>query len=104
MVSLRQEHNPIMNFAVYFLKMLTLYMLWRAQFLSDFYAAFCIHQILILLPLEAEIWEQKVSQKVRILILLLAIIQDENPPNILTYNYTRSQKLQYLLNGSSDLY
>ena len=68
-----------MNFAVPFLKMLTLYMLWRAQFLSDFYAVFCIHQILILLPLQARIWEQKVSQKVRILILLLAIIQDEKP-------------------------
>ena len=31
-------------------------MLWRAQFLSDFYAIFCVHQILILLP--AKIWDQ----------------------------------------------
>ena len=36
MVSWRQEQNLIMNFAVPLLKMLTLYMLWRAQFLSNF--------------------------------------------------------------------
>ena len=47
MVSLRQEQNPIMKFAVPFLKMLALCMLWRAQFLLDFYAVFCVHQILI---------------------------------------------------------
>ena len=47
MVSLRQEQNPIMKFAVAFLKMLALCMLWRAQFLLDFYAVFCVHQILI---------------------------------------------------------
>ena len=35
MVSWRQEQNPIMNSAVPFLKMLTLYMLLRAQFLAD---------------------------------------------------------------------
>ena len=51
MVSLRQEQNPIMKFAAPYLKMLAHCMLWRAQFLSDFYAVFCIHQILILLPL-----------------------------------------------------
>ena len=44
MVSLRQEQNPIMKFAVPFLKMLALCMLWRAQFLSDFYSVFCVHQ------------------------------------------------------------
>ena len=44
-----QEQNPILNFAVLFLKILTPYMLQRAQFSSDFYAVFCIHQILILL-------------------------------------------------------
>ena len=38
MASLCQEQNPIMNFSVPFLKMLTLCMLWRAQFKSDFYA------------------------------------------------------------------
>ena len=36
----RQEQNPIKNFAVPFL-----------TFLSEFYAVFCVHQILILLPL-----------------------------------------------------
>ena len=36
-VSLCQEENSIMNFAVTFLKMLALYVLWRAQFLSEFY-------------------------------------------------------------------
>ena len=38
MVSLRQEQNPIMNFAVPFLQMLALCMVWKAQYLSDFYA------------------------------------------------------------------
>ena len=38
MVRWRQEQNPIMNFAVPFVKMLTLCMLWRARLLSDFYA------------------------------------------------------------------
>ena len=51
MVSMGQEQNSIMNFAVTFLKMLALYMLWRAQFLSKLDAVFCVHQILILLPL-----------------------------------------------------
>ena len=35
MVSRRQEQHPIMKSAVPFLKMLTLYMLWRTNFLSD---------------------------------------------------------------------
>ena len=48
MVSLCQVQYPIMKFAVPFLRMLVLCMLWRAQFLSDFYAVFCVHQILIL--------------------------------------------------------
>ena len=41
----------------------------------------------------------------QIISLLLAIIQDEKTLNILTsnLNYTRLQKVQYLLNGSSDL-
>ena len=42
MVRLRQEQNPIMKFAVPFLKMLAFSMLWRAQILSDFYAVFCV--------------------------------------------------------------
>ena len=46
MVSLRQEQNPIMKFAVPFLKMFALCMLWRAQFLPDFDSVFCVHQIL----------------------------------------------------------
>ena len=37
-----------MNFAVAFLNLLTLYMLWRAQFLTEFYAVFCIYQIYLL--------------------------------------------------------
>ena len=36
----RQEEHSIMNFAVCFLKMLALYMLWRAQFLSELYVVF----------------------------------------------------------------
>ena len=50
-ISWREQQNPDRNFAVPFLKIHTLYMLWRAQFLSDFYIVFCVHQILILLPL-----------------------------------------------------
>ena len=38
----------IMNFADSFLKMLTLYMLWRAQSLLEFYAVMCIPEILML--------------------------------------------------------
>ena len=51
MVSMCQEQHSLMNFAVCFFKMLPLNMLLRAQFLSEFYAVFCIHQILNLLPL-----------------------------------------------------
>ena len=51
MVSWRQEQHSIMNFAVAFLNLLTLYMLWRAQFLTEFYAVFCVHQIRISVPL-----------------------------------------------------
>ena len=91
-----------MNFAVPFLKMLTLYILWKAQFLLDFYAIFSFHQILILLPLSAKIQEEKVSQKVRIGILLLAIIQDEKKIKFQPLDYTRSKKVQYLLNESKD--
>ena len=40
MVSLRQEQNPIMKFAVPFHKMFALCMLWRAQFLPDFHLVF----------------------------------------------------------------
>ena len=46
MVSQRQEQNPIMNFAVPFPKILTLYMLWRASFLEELYAVFCVYHIL----------------------------------------------------------
>ena len=93
MVSFRQEQHSIMNFAVAFLNLLTLYMLWRAQFLTEFYAAFCIYQILIFLPLWAKILDQMVSQKVRIIFLLLAIFQAEKKNDILTsklYKVTKS--------------
>ena len=39
------------NRQVPLLKLLTLYMLWRTQFLLGFYAGFCVLQILILLKL-----------------------------------------------------
>ena len=42
-----------------------------------FLCRFSFYLILILLPLKAKIWEQRVSQKVRILILFLAKIQNE---------------------------
>ena len=59
----RLEQHPILNFAVPFLKMLTIYMLWRAQFSPDVYAVFFVHQILILLPLYAEIWGRRCPKK-----------------------------------------
>ena len=62
-VSRRQKQDPILNFAVPFLKMLTIYMLWRAQFSPDVYAVFFVHQILILLPLYAEIWGRRCPKK-----------------------------------------
>ena len=37
MVIRRQEQHSIMNFAVPFLKMLTLYMLWRARVLVEIF-------------------------------------------------------------------
>ena len=42
-----REQNPIMDFVVNFLKMITLYMLWSCQFLTELHAVFCVHQILI---------------------------------------------------------
>ena len=77
-----------MKFAVPFLKILKLQMLWTAQFLSEFYAVFCLYQIFIFK--KAEILDQKVSQKVRIFILLLPIIQDENN---LIFEALRLQKI-----------
>ena len=52
-----------MNFAVAFLKMLTLYVLWSAQFLTELHAVFCIDLIWILLPLCTKFWDQKVTKK-----------------------------------------
>ena len=40
-----QEQLPIRNVAGPFLGMLTLFMLWRALFLSDFYALFCVPRV-----------------------------------------------------------
>ena len=40
MLSLDHEQHSIMKFAVPFLKMLALYMLWTAQFLLEFNAIF----------------------------------------------------------------
>ena len=68
----RQQHS-IMNFAVPFLELVTLYMLWRAQILSEFYDVFCVCQILILQKLKAKIWYERVTQKGILFFLLLAI-------------------------------
>ena len=53
MVSRHLGQNPIMNFAVPFLKIIILFVLCRAKFLSDFRAVFCVHQALILLYYES---------------------------------------------------
>ena len=42
-----QEQHFIKNFAVALLKMLTLYILWKTQFLTELYAVYCVYQILI---------------------------------------------------------
>ena len=47
MVSLAQEKHSIMKYSVPFLKVLTLYMLCKTQLLFEFYAVFCVYQILI---------------------------------------------------------
>ena len=47
-----------MNFAVIFLKMLALYKLWRAQFLTESHAVFAF----IMLPLKAKNLDHKVSR------------------------------------------
>ena len=52
-----------MKFAVIFLKMLAFYKLWRAQFLTELHAVFCVYQIWILLPLQAKNLDQKVFGK-----------------------------------------
>ena len=44
------------------------------------------------------------SQKVRIIFLLLAIIHDEKTLKFYSLNYTWLQKVKYLLNRNSDLY
>ena len=71
-------------------------MLWKAQFLLEFYVIFCVYH--------NKIRDQKGHQKVRIFLLILAIIQNENNLIFQPLNYARLQKVQYLLNETSDLY
>ena len=80
-----------MKFDVPFLKMLSLYMLWRAQFYQNFMPS----SDLDLVTTIAKIWHQKVSQKVRIIVLLLVIIKDETPLTK-NLNYTRLKNLNIL--------
>ena len=47
MVSNRLEQDTIMNFAVAFLKMLTIYMLWRALFLPNFMPSLPLSEFVI---------------------------------------------------------
>ena len=61
-----------MKFAVPFLKMFAVCMLWRAQFLSDFDSVFCVHQVL----------GTEGVPKSQNIFLLLALIQDGKPTNI----------------------
>ena len=53
--------------------------------------------------IELEI-DLKVSQKVKIFSLLLAIIHDEKNLKFYSLNYSLLQKVEYLLNRNSDLY
>ena len=43
MVNSCKQQNFIMNFAVTFLKMFALYVLWRTQILLKFCAIFCVY-------------------------------------------------------------
>ena len=81
MVGLRQEQNPIMKFAVPFLKNArTLNFLESSIFIGFLCCLLRLSDLdLVLLPLKAKIWVQRVSEKVKIIILLLAIIQDKKP-------------------------
>ena len=93
MVSMCQEQHSIMNFAVTFLKMLALYMLWRAQILTDLHAVFCVHQIRISVPPQAKNLDQKVSRKNRILPLKIVFFWVFDNDNILSsksYTVTKS--------------
>ena len=58
-----------------------------------FISVFCVHQILISVPLLDKIWEQKVSQKVRIFFFTFGYNSGSKTPNILTsklYKVTKS--------------
>ena len=93
MVSMCQEQHSIMNFAVTFLKMLTLYMLWRAQILTDLHAVFCVHQIRISAPPYAKNLDQKVSRKNRILPLKIAfflVFENDSISSSKLYTVTKS--------------
>ena len=88
-----QEQHSIMKFAVTFLKMPALYMLWRAQILTDLHAVFCVHQIRISLPPQAKNLDQKVSRKNRILPLKIAffwVFENDNILSSKSYTVTKS--------------
>ena len=51
MVSIAKIQHYIMNFAVAFLKKLTLNMLWKTQLLTELPAIICVYQMWIVLPL-----------------------------------------------------
>ena len=53
MVSNGQEQHSIMNLAVIFLKMLAIYKLWRAQFLTELHAVFRVHLMWIYYKLKS---------------------------------------------------
>ena len=83
-----------MNFAVIFLNMPALYMLWRAQILTDLHAVFCVHQIRISAPPQAKNLDQKVSRKNRILPLKIAffwVFENDNILSSKSYTVTKSE-------------
>ena len=65
---------------------------------------FCVCQILGFSPILVKILVRGMSQKIRDLILLQAIIQDEKNIIILAQSCTRLQKVIYRLSQSLDLF
>ena len=104
MVSFHQDQNPIMKFAVPLLKMFALCMLWRAQFLYDFYSVFAFIRSWSLYHFKLKFGNRRCPKKSEYFFLLLDIIHDEKNLRFYFLNYTRLQKVEYLVDRNSDPY
>jgi len=75
MVSNGQEQHSIMKFAVFFLKVFAINMLWRAQFLTELHAVFFVHLIYgSCYHYKLKIWTKRFQENIKFFNLKLAII------------------------------